>query len=198
MNSHLSSSTSLTQQALMSLRTALVMVLLLGGLYTAVATQVGGWLFPEQAQGSLILQDGHVIGSALVAQPFQAEHYFSSRPSAADYNPFDVGGSNLAPSNPELAELASARWAALSVSNQVVPADLLTASGSGIDPHLSPEALILQAPRVAAARNLDLEHLIELIHTHQEAPTWGVLGQARVNVLRLNLALDQLVAQERE
>ncbi|MGM0767660.1 MAG: potassium-transporting ATPase subunit KdpC [Pseudomonadota bacterium] len=175
-------------------RAAVVFILLCGGLYPLVITTVGGVLFPHQATGSLIEVDGKVVGSELVGQRFEAPEYFHGRPSAADYDPFSVGGSNYAASNPDLgdrvAEDSRNVVAREGVEPGSIPADLLAASGSGIDPHISPESARLQAERVATARNIAASGVDELIERHTEGPTLGVFGQPRVNVLRINLALD--------
>lgn len=179
---------------LTALRGAAVLMLLCGGLYPLVAVSLGAVLFPHQSTGSLIERDGKVVGSALVGQPFAAPAYFHGRPSAADYNPFSVSGSNLAASNPALRERAAETSKAIAAANGVaperIPVDLVAASGSGIDPHISPAAAELQLARVAAARGLPEPELAALVRQHTEAPTLGILGQPRVNVLQLNLALD--------
>lgn len=179
---------------LSALRAAIVLIFLCGGLYPLVITLVGGALFPHQATGSLIKIDGTVVGSELVGQPFNAPEYFHGRPSAADYDPFSVGGSNLAASNPDLrtrveqdAQAISAREG---VSRESIPVDLLAASGSGIDPHISPESARLQAERIATERGISTSEVTDLIERYTEGPSLGVLGQPRVNVLRINLALD--------
>jgi len=185
---------SRTASWLSAARAAIVFIVLCGGLYPLVITSLGGALFPYQATGSLIKVDGKVVGSELVGQKFIAPEYFHGRPSAADYDPFSVGGSNLAASNPELRDRVvadSARFAALNtVDPTAVPVDMLAASGSGIDPHISPESAHMQAERVASARNLSVDDVRALISLHTEAPVFGVLGQPRVNVLLINLALD--------
>ncbi len=170
-------------------------VVLCGLVYPAVATVLGGVLFPHQANGSLVELDGRVVGSALVAQPFADVRYFRPRPSAANYDPTALSGSNLASSNPALRERMAADSAAVAVREGAAPADipgeLVTASGSGIDPHLSPAAARLQAARVAKARGLPVDAVNALIHERTERRTLGVLGEPRVNVLELNLALDE-------
>jgi len=175
-------------------RAAIVFILLCGGLYPLLITTVGGVLFPHQATGSLIEIDGKVVGSELVGQPFTAPEYFYGRPSAADYDPFSVSGSNYAPSNPDLrargAEDSEAIASREGVSADSIPVDWLAASGSGIDPHISPESALLQAERVAVARDIPVSEVNDLIKQVTEGPTFGVFGQPRVNVLRINLALD--------
>lgn len=173
---------------------ALVMLVICGGIYSATVTGIGGALFPKQANGSLVSQNGKVVGSALVAQPFSAEHYFHGRPSSADNDPMATGGSNLAPSNPELRQRVAQTSAELSERYQVaatdLPVDLLASSGSGVDPHISPAAAQLQLQRVAAARGISAAQLEQLVQQHTELAQWGLFGQPRVNVLLLNLALD--------
>jgi K+-transporting ATPase ATPase C chain len=182
-----------------AVRGALVLMLLCGGLYPLVAVSLGALLFPHQATGSLIEHDGKVVGSALVGQPFAAPGYFQGRPSAAGHDPFAVAGSNLASSNPALRERAQGTSQAIAAANDVpperIPVDLVAASGSGIDPHISPDGAALQIGRVAAARRLSEGTVADLVRQHTETPTWGILGQPRVNVLQLNLALDALRAQ---
>ncbi len=176
------------------LRTATVLFILCGGLYPALVTGLGRLLFPHQAQGSLIFRDGEVIGSELVGQPYANVGYFHGRPSAAGYDPFALSGSNWAPSNPSLRLRAAADSVSIAaregVPPQQIPGELIAASGSGIDPHISPAAALVQLPRVARARGLAEATLRRLVEQHTESPVLGVLGQPRVNVLRLNLALD--------
>ncbi|HEY7883385.1 MAG TPA: potassium-transporting ATPase subunit KdpC [Cellvibrionaceae bacterium] len=187
-------SVPVSSQLFTALRAAVFFLVLCGLIYTGVATFLGGLLFPQQATGSLIEQEGRVIGSRLVAQPFVSPQYFYSRPSAADYDPTGTGGSNLAPSNPELSARVrdeSARIQALEgVTANAIPVDLLAASGAGLDPHISPEAARLQAPRVATARGLSETQVVSATELATEGKQWGLFGQQRVNVLELNLILD--------
>lgn len=184
-----------TAQLFIGLRAALSLLVLCGLLYTWIATFLGGLLFPSQAMGSLIERDGIVIGSSLVAQPFESTHYFYSRPSAAGFDPTATGGSNLAPSNPALRDRVredSVRIQALEgVSPDAIPVDLVSASGGGLDPHITPAAAQLQAPRIANARAMPVTEILAAIKNATEGPQWGLFGQPRVNVLLLNLALDQ-------
>lgn len=173
----------------------IVMMVLVGGLYHVGVWSVGLVLFPGQAQGSLIrTADGSVIGSSLIAQAFTRPEYFQPRPSAVAYNAASTGGSNFGPSNPAHLRLVQARLAAVVASESVpasqVPSEMMTASGGGLDPHIPPAAAYQQAGRVAAARGIDPNRLRALIDAHIEAPTFGFLGRARVNVLELNLAVD--------
>ena len=177
-----------------------VMLSALAGLaYPLAATGLAGALFPRQAAGSLIEQDGRTVGSALIGQPFSSPRYFWSRPSATapmPYNAAASSGSNLGPRNPALADAVAQRIAALRAADPgntaPVPADLVTASGSGLDPHISPEAAAYQAARVARERGLPLAQVQSLIAEHTPAPWPAVLGRPAVNVLTLNLALDRL------
>ncbi|XQU68619.1 potassium-transporting ATPase subunit KdpC [Cupriavidus sp. H18C1] len=173
--------------------------MLTGLLYPAVVTGLAQGLFPHHAAGSLIVKDGRTIGSALIGQPFSEPRYFWGRLSATapmPYNAAASGGSNLGPSNPALADAARARIEALRTADPgntaPVPVDLVTASGSGLDPHISPAAAEYQAARVARARGLPLERVRQLIAANTDRPALAVLGDAGVNVLRLNLALDAL------
>ncbi|WBX89410.1 potassium-transporting ATPase subunit KdpC [Achromobacter mucicolens] len=173
--------------------------LITGLAYPFLTTGIASAVFPRQAAGSLIEQDGKVVGSALIGQSFTSPQYFWGRPSATapmPYNAAASGGSNLGPRNPALAEAVQARIAALKAADPdnaaPIPADLVTASGSGLDPHISPAAAAYQADRVARARNLQRSEVDALIQAHTATPWLGVLGSPAVNVLTLNLALDKL------
>jgi len=178
----------------------LSMSLLTGVVYPGIVTAIAQLLMPTQANGSLILRDGRVIGSRLIAQPFHSAAYFHPRPSAAGSEGYDASassGSNLGVGSRALneavaARIASARADAPAASGPV-PADLVTASASGLDPDLSPEAALYQLPRVAAARGVDTARLEALVRAHTHQAQWGLFGPPRVNVLELNLALDALV-----
>lgn len=167
--------------------------LLLGVAYPLAMTGIGQVLFPYAANGSPIVRDGQVVGSALIGQAFTRPDYFWGRPSAAGdgYNARSSSGSNLGPTSHALADRVLEEAARYGVPPSEIPIELLTTSASGLDPHISPEAAYFQAPRVADARGLDLESVRELIAAHTEAPIAGVLGEPRVNVLLLNLALDE-------
>jgi K+-transporting ATPase ATPase C chain len=178
------------------LRFALIAIVLCGLAYPLATALLGRALFADAANGSLIVRDGRVLGSALVAQPFADARYLIPRPSAAGYDGMALAGSNWAPSNPALRERMRAdatRIAAREgIALDAIPVELITASGSGIDPHLSPAAAALQLARIARARGLPEAELQALLQAQIEGPDFGVFGQPRVNVLRFNLALDAL------
>ena len=181
-------------------RLFLLWTLVTGLAYPLLVTGLGQLLFPVQANGSLILDPaGQPAGSALIGQRFDAPQYFWGRPSATSpypYNGAASSGSNLGPTNPALIDAIRARVqthaSAGQQSRKPIPVDLVTASGSGLDPHISPAGAAYQAPRVARARGINPERLRELIESHTEGRQWGILGEPRVNVLTLNLALDAL------
>lgn len=183
------------------LRAALGMALLamagLGLLYPLAGVGLGQALFPQAANGSLLVRDGVIVGSALVAQPFQGAEYFHPRPSAAGYDPLAAAGSNQARSNPALQQRLDGARREAAAREQIppadVPADLITQSGSGLDPHISPQAAAVQVYRVARARGVTAGHVQELLARQLEPRQFGLLGQPRVNVLALNLALDRLL-----
>jgi K+-transporting ATPase ATPase C chain len=192
----------------LQLRPALVSFLafslLTGIAYPLVITGLARLLFPHQAAGSLIIKDGHVLGSAWIGQPFSSPGEFWGRPSATldvagkplPYNAANSGASNLAPSNPMLGKLVQERVAALRAADSQaldpVPVDLVTTSASGLDPHISPAAAEFQIPRVARARGLEVGRVRALVAAHTEGRQLGCLGEPRVNVLKLNLALAEL------
>ncbi|AOK24069.1 potassium-transporting ATPase subunit C [Burkholderia ubonensis] len=174
-----------------------VLTAVTGLAYPAVMTVFGQAVFPSQANGSLIEQDGKVVGSALIGQPFDAPKYFWGRLSATTpmpYNASGSGGSNLGPLNPSLADQVKARIAALRDAgtdlSKPVPVDLVTASASGLDPDITPAAAAYQVERVAKARNLSPDVVAHLVAANTTGRQFGVLGESRVNVLKLNLALD--------
>lgn len=177
-----------------------VLTVLTGLLYPLAVTGLAQLLFPHQANGSLIVRDRKVIGSELIGQHFDDSKYFWSRPSATSpfpYNAAASSGSNLGPINPALIEAVKARVAALKTADlgneSPVPVDLVTASGSGLDPHISPAAAEHQVKRVARARALSENTVRTLVVQHTDARQLGFLGERRVNVLQLNLALDALI-----
>jgi K+-transporting ATPase ATPase C chain len=188
---------------LKELKTALALLALLsvvtGGLYPLVVTGVAQVVLPHQASGSLIKQDGKVVGSELIGQPFSDPKYFWPRPSATGPVPYNAGassGSNLGPLNPALEEAVKARIKALKAFDPgnplPIPVDLVTTSGSGLDPHISPAAAEYQMGRVARARGLEVDAVRARVVAHTEGRAFGVLGEPRINVLKLNLAMDSL------
>lgn len=176
----------------------LVLTVITGIAYPAAVTAIAQTCFPSQANGSLITQGNTVIGSTLIGQSFDDPSYFWSRPSATAPTPYNAAassGSNLGPLNPSLLEAVTARCQALHAADpgnaQPIPVDLVTASASGLDPHISPAAALYQAPRIARLRSINLDMLHTLISQHTESRWLGLLGEPRVNVLALNLALDR-------
>ncbi|MCK6393300.1 potassium-transporting ATPase subunit KdpC [Zoogloea sp.] len=185
------------------LRPALSVFVLLstitGLAYPLAVTGIAGAIFPEQAAGSLILQGGKPVGSSLIGQHFSDPKHFWGRPSATAPQPYNAtasSGSNQGPLNPALVDAVKGRVEALRAADpnnsRPIPADLVTASASGLDPHISPAAALWQAGRVALARGLPEAQIKALVDAHTEGRQWGLLGEARVNVLKLNLALDAL------
>jgi potassium-transporting ATPase KdpC subunit len=192
-------------------RPAIVLVvaltLITGLIYPLVMTGLAQVLFPRQANGSLVEQGGKVVGSALIGQPFNGDGYFHGRPSAttrpdpddatktvdAPYNAANSGGSNLGPTNKALIERVKGEVDKLQAQKPAaqVPIDLVTTSGSGLDPHITPQAALFQVPRVAKARNIPQDRIRQLVDQNTEGRTLGLLGEPRVNVLALNMALDR-------
>jgi potassium-transporting ATPase KdpC subunit len=200
---------------LKEIRPAILILLLLtaitGLAYPLAMTAIAGVLFPKQAQGSLIERDGKVVGSALIGQEFKDEKYFHGRPSAttapdpadasktvpAPYNAANSGGSNLGPTSKALADRVKEDVEKLKAENPQgsVPVDLVTTSASGLDPDISPEAALFQVPRVAKARNMPVDRLRQLVAENTAGRLAGLLGEPRVNVLALNLALDRAASK---
>ena len=200
---------------LREIRPAIVLVIALtlitGLVYPLAMTGIAGVIFPYQAQGSLIEKDGKVVGSTLIGQAFADDKYFHGRPSAtnapdpkdpaktidAPYNAANSMGSNLGPTNKALIERVKGDVDKLKAENSsaAVPIDLVTTSGSGLDPHISPEAALFQVPRVAKARNMPEDRVRQLVQEHAEGRFLGLLGEPRVNVLALNLAIDRAAAK---
>ncbi len=171
--------------------------LILFGLLFPLLIWVIGLIFPNQANGLPIYKNGELIGFENIGQKFYSDKYFWGRPSAVDYNAASTGGSNKGPTNPEYLNDVEKRIEEFlqknpEVKRNEIPSDLVTASGSGIDPHISPQAALIQIPRVAKARNLDKQVVRKLVEQHIEKPLFGLFGTEKVNVLKLNLALDEL------
>jgi len=171
--------------------------LILFGLLFPILIWVVGLIFPSQANGLPIYKEGKLIGFENIGQKFYSDKYFWGRPSAVDYDASSTGGSNKGPTNPEyLAEVETRIQEFLNKNPEVkrseIPSDLVTASGGGLDPHISPQAAFIQIPRVANERNIDKDVLRKLVEDHIESPFLGMFGTERVNVLKLNLALDKM------
>jgi K+-transporting ATPase ATPase C chain len=199
---------------LKEIRPAIVLLVALtfitGVIYPFAMTGIARVIFPTQSQGSLVAENGKIVGSALIGQEFKSDRYFHGRPSAtvspdpsdtsktvtAPYNAASSGGSNLGPTNKSLIERVQGDMDRLQQENPSaeVPIDLVTTSGSGLDPHISPEAAFFQVPRVAKTRNMSEDSVRRLVDEHVEGRTLGILGEPRVNVLALNLALDRAAA----
>lgn len=189
----------MTRQLLAATKALLVLTVLCGIAYPAGVLAVAQ-LVPDRAAGQPVVVDGREVGSQLLGQPPSGPQWFQGRPSASDASGETSGGSNLGPSNPDLAAAVAHRAAALRAENPdaptSIPADALTTSASGLDPDISPAYARWQAPRIAQARGLGVDRVLEIVGSHVEKAPLGVLGQDRVNVLGLNVALDALTAGE--
>jgi len=185
---------------IISIKIFILFTLLTGIIYPLAVTGVAQTLFPEKANGSLIFNDNKVTGSMLIGQQFDSNIYFSSRPSATFYNPLPSGGSNYGLTNTRLKMLVNERRNKFIAFNnldplEIIPSEMLFASASGLDPDISPEAALLQVNRISNARQLDStkkQKLLQLIKDHTDMPQFSILGEARINILMLNLELDNL------
>ena len=187
----------MTKLIVQSVKQTILWTMLVGVAYPLVITAVAQLAFPHQANGSLVKRRGTIVGSELLAQQFTSAKYFWPRPSAGSYATVPSGASNLGPTSKKLQDNVMSLAAALRAAHHLppdalVPADLVFTSSSGLDPHVSPEAARFQIARVAAARGLSETKVKALVEKFIEPPQWGFLGEPRVNVLRLNLALDEL------
>lgn len=184
----------------LAIRFLLGMIILTGILFPLFMTGIAQVIFPHKANGSLVLKDGRVIGSELIGQKFDSTIYFSSRPSAIDYNPIPSSGSNLGPTSQKLkSQVVERRKAFITLNalkdSSAIPQEMFQASSSGLDPHISPEAALLQIDRVAASRHFDdtrKQELMRLIKNSTQDPQFSFLGERRINVFELNLALDNM------
>jgi potassium-transporting ATPase KdpC subunit len=186
------------KQWMIAIKITAALTILTGIIYPLVVTGISQILFPRQANGNLVTANGKIVGSSLIGQGFARPEYFQGRPSAAGdkgYDGLSSGGSNLGPTSRKLIERVQADVARFRADNPTysgaIPPDLLTASGSGLDPDISPESALAQADRVAKARHMSADRVRRLVETYTEERQLGLLGERRVNVLRLNLALDR-------
>jgi potassium-transporting ATPase KdpC subunit len=186
----------MNKNLMVAIRFTVVTTIVFGLCYPLLVTGLSQWFFPKQANGSLIVKNGQIIGSELLGQTFSGDKYFHSRPSAAGtgYDPLASGGSNLAPTNQTLVTRVAQDVAKWQQENPgaPIPADLVTASGSGLDPDISPASAEFQVPQVAKARGISVEEVRRLVAKHTQQRQLGILGEPRVNVLELNLDLDAL------
>jgi K+-transporting ATPase ATPase C chain len=186
-------------QLIISIKIFTVLTVLCGIIYPLLITGFTQSIFPEKANGSLIIENNKIVGSELIGQKFDSACYFQSRPSAVNYNPLPSGGSNLGPINEKLNEQVAERskqWGQSNpkVSAEKIPAEMVFASASGLDPHISPTAALLQIDRIVEARNLtdaQRQQIVELVNELTEKPQFSLLGESRINVLKLNMALDK-------
>lgn len=187
-------------QTIIAIKFLISMIILTGVIYPLLMTGIAHVIFSEKAQGSLVVKDGKVIGSLLIGQKFDSPIYFSSRPSAIDYNPVPSSGSNLGPTSDKLKKVVFERRKAFAIRNSitdssVIPKEMLSASGSGLDSHISPQAALLQVNRVASSRNYNNVQklkLLNLIRDLTQGPQFYLFGEPRINVFELNLAIDHI------
>jgi|APHig6443717497_1056834.scaffolds.fasta_scaffold74277_2 K+-transporting ATPase ATPase C chain len=187
-------------QIIIAIKFLLVMTILTGIIYPFLMTGLAQLIFPARANGSLVMKDGKIAGSELIGQKFDSIIYFWPRPSAIDYNPVPSGASNLGPTSDKLKKQVEERRRLFATSNSLtdtkaIPKEMLFASASGLDPHISPESALLQLDRVAGARNLDerqIQKVKQLIKNKTQGPQYFLFGEPRINVFELNLALDSL------
>ncbi len=185
---------------IIALKLFLVLTVITGVIYPLVVTMFAQMIFPSKANGSLVVRDNRIIGSELIGQQFDSAIYFTPRPSAVSYNPLPSGGSNYPVNSKKLVEqvcLRKAQFISMNHldSNVIVPAEMLFASGSGLDPHISPESALMQVDRIAKARNFNpnqKQQLLQCVNDFTEAPQFLILGDKRVNVFLLNLATDNI------
>lgn len=187
-------------QLIIALKFLLVMTVLTGIVYPLFMTGIAQLFFPSKANGSMVMKDGKIAGSELIGQKFDSSIYFWSRPSAIDYNPVPSGASNFGPTSDKLKKQVSERQASFAAKNSItditaIPKEMIFASGSGLDPHISPEAALCQLERVATARNFNAEQkqkIQQLITNMKEGPQYFLFGEPRINVFKLNLAVDNI------
>jgi potassium-transporting ATPase KdpC subunit len=187
-------------QVLIAMRMLAILTILTGALYPLLMTGLAQISFPAKANGSLIWKEGRIAGSEIIGQKFDSSIYFWSRPSAIDYNPLPSGGSNLGPASDRLQKLISERQHTFMTKNFIrdtsaIPKEMIFASASGLDPHISPEAALLQVERVARSRRfttVQKQQLLQLVHSKIEEPQFSLLGERRINVFELNLDLDNI------
>ena len=193
-------------QTIIALKFLLIMTILTGIIYPLVMTGIAQVVFPSKSNGSLILKDSKVIGSELIGQKFDSSIYFWSRPSAIGYSPVPSGASNYGPTSDTLKKLVDTRREYFANNNSVnnltdVPLEMIFASGSGLDPHISPAAAQLQVERIAQARHFDSsqkQNLVETVKKLTEKPQFLILGEERINVLKLNIALDRMAVTSKQ
>jgi potassium-transporting ATPase KdpC subunit len=188
------------KQTIIALKIILTMTIITGVLYPLLITTISQIAFNHKANGSMIKNNGVIIGSELIGQKFDSTIYFWSRPSAVEYNPLPSGGSNYGPTSDKLKKLMLERKTKFTSGNTLqdsttIPVEMLTASASGLDPHIPPKAALMQIGRIAKARNFDAsrkQRLVALVNEKMEKPQWGLFGEERINVLLLNLELDKI------